>query len=36
MEHDTHHGLAMRQLLREATTVCDHLGGERVTVGLAP
>ncbi|HVC06434.1 MAG TPA: HemK/PrmC family methyltransferase [Solirubrobacterales bacterium] len=36
MEHDTHHGPAMRQLLREATTVRDHLGGERVTVGLAP
>jgi release factor glutamine methyltransferase len=36
MEHDTHHGPAMRELLREATTLRDHMGDERVTVGLAP
>lgn len=36
LEHDTHHGPAMREMLREATTMRDHMGGERVTVGLAP
>jgi len=36
MEHDTHHGPAMRKLLRDATTLQDHMGGERVTVGFAP
>ena len=36
MEHDTHHGPAMRELLREATTMRDYMGDERVTVGLAP
>jgi release factor glutamine methyltransferase len=36
MEHDTHHGPAMRELLREATTLRDYMGDERVTVGLAP
>jgi release factor glutamine methyltransferase len=36
MEHDTHHGPAMRELLRDATTLRDYMGGERVTVGLAP
>ncbi len=36
MEHDTHHGLAMRELLREAETRTDYRGDERVTVGLAP
>ena len=36
MEHDTHHGPAMRELLRDATTLRDHEGDERVTVGLAP
>ncbi|HEX5929149.1 MAG TPA: HemK/PrmC family methyltransferase [Solirubrobacterales bacterium] len=36
MEHDTHHGPAMRELLREATTHQDYEGDERVTVGLAP
>ncbi len=36
LEHDTHHGPAMRQLLREARTLEDHEGAERVTVGLAP
>jgi release factor glutamine methyltransferase len=36
LEHDTHHGPAMRELLRDATTMRDYMGGERVTVGLAP
>jgi release factor glutamine methyltransferase len=36
MEHDTHHGAAMRELLREAETRTDYRGDERVTVGLAP
>ncbi|MGA8745274.1 MAG: HemK/PrmC family methyltransferase [Solirubrobacterales bacterium] len=36
MEHDTHHGPAMREMLREARTIRDHMGGERVTVGFAP
>ncbi|HEX2097209.1 MAG TPA: HemK/PrmC family methyltransferase [Solirubrobacterales bacterium] len=36
MEHDTHHGPAMRELLRDATTLRDYMGDERVTVGLAP
>ncbi len=36
LEHDTHHGPAMRELLREAETRTDYRGGERVTVGLAP
>jgi release factor glutamine methyltransferase len=36
MEHDTHHGPAMRELLREAETRVDYRGDERVTVGLAP
>ena len=36
LEHDTHHGPAMRELLRDATTMQDYMGGERVTVGLAP
>jgi release factor glutamine methyltransferase len=36
MEHDTHHGPAMRDLLRDATTLQDHEGDERVTVGFAP
>jgi release factor glutamine methyltransferase len=36
MEHDTHHGPAMRELLRDATTMRDYMGDERVTVGLAP
>lgn len=35
LEHDTHHGPAMRELLREAETRTDHRGDERVTVGLA-
>ena len=36
LEHDTHHGPAMRELLREAETRVDYRGDERVTVGLAP
>lgn len=36
LEHDTHHGPAMRELLREAVTRTDYRGDERVTVGLAP
>lgn len=36
MEHDTHHGEAMRELLRDATTLQDYEGDDRVTVGLAP
>jgi release factor glutamine methyltransferase len=36
MEHDTHHGPAMRELLRDATTMRDYMGDDRVTVGLAP
>jgi len=36
MEHDTHHGPAMRELLGDAETLRDYEGDERVTVGLAP
>jgi release factor glutamine methyltransferase len=36
LEHDTHHGPAMRLMLREATTMRDYMGDERVTVGIAP
>ncbi len=36
LEHDTHHGPVMRELLREASTRIDYRGDERVTVGLAP
>jgi release factor glutamine methyltransferase len=36
MEHDTHHGPAMRELLTDATTLPDYEGDERVTVGFAP
>jgi len=36
MEHDTHHGSAMREMLRDATTLQDYEGDERVTVGFAP
>ncbi len=36
MEHDTHHGPAMREMLRDAITLQDHEGDERVTVGFAP
>ncbi|HEY2053085.1 MAG TPA: HemK/PrmC family methyltransferase [Solirubrobacterales bacterium] len=36
MEHDTHHGPAMRELLNDAETLRDYEGNERVSVGLAP
>jgi release factor glutamine methyltransferase len=36
LEHDTHHGPAMREMLREAETLRDYEGNERVSVGLAP
>jgi release factor glutamine methyltransferase len=36
MEHDTHHGAAMRELLRDATTLPDYECDDRVTVGFAP
>jgi len=36
MEHDTHHGPVMREMLRDATTMRDYMGDERVTVGVAP
>lgn len=36
MEHDTHHGPAMRELLRDATTLQDYEGDDRVTVGYVP
>lgn len=36
MEHDTHHGPAMRELLGDAITMRDYMGDERVTVGVAP
>jgi release factor glutamine methyltransferase len=32
-EHDTHHGPALREMLSDAETLRDHMGGERVTVG---
>jgi release factor glutamine methyltransferase len=35
LEHDTHHGPTMREMLRDATTMRDYMGGERVTVGFA-
>ena len=36
LEHDTHHGPAMREMLREAETLRDYEGNERVSVGKAP
>jgi release factor glutamine methyltransferase len=36
LEHDTHHGPAMRELLRDAETRRDYAGDQRVTVGAAP
>jgi release factor glutamine methyltransferase len=36
MEHDTHHGSAMREMLRDATTLQDYEGDDRVSVGFAP
>ncbi len=35
-EHDTHHGPVMRELLNEASTLTDYMGGERATVGIVP
>jgi release factor glutamine methyltransferase len=35
-EHDTHHGPTMREMLGEARTLTDYMGGERVTVGVVP
>jgi release factor glutamine methyltransferase len=35
-EHDTHHGPAMREMLADADTRTDYMGGERVTVGIVP
>jgi release factor glutamine methyltransferase len=35
-EHDTHHGPAMREMLADASTRTDYMGGERVTVGTVP
>jgi release factor glutamine methyltransferase len=32
-EHDTHHGPTMREMLADADTRTDYMGGERVTVG---
>lgn len=32
-EHDTHHGPSLREMLSDAETLRDHMGGERVTVG---
>src|SRR6201995_794380 len=36
MEHDTHHGPAMQELLNEAETLRDYEGNERASVGKAP
>ena len=33
LEHDTHHGHVLRELLCDAATLTDYMGGERVTVG---
>lgn len=35
-EHDTHHGPKMREMLADAETRADYMGGERVTVGRVP
>lgn len=35
-EHDTHHGPEMRELLRDAETRVDYMGGERITTGYKP
>ncbi len=35
-EHDTHHGAVMRELLRDAETRVDYMGGERITIGYKP
>ena len=36
LEHDSHHGPTMRELLSDATTMRDYMGEERATVGRAP
>jgi release factor glutamine methyltransferase len=36
LEHDTHHGPAIQELLNEAETLRDYEGNERVSVGKAP
>jgi release factor glutamine methyltransferase len=36
LEHDTHHGSAVRKMLVNADTRLDYCGDERVTVGVAP
>jgi release factor glutamine methyltransferase len=36
MEHDTHHGPAMQEMLTDAETLRDYEGNERVSVGKAP
>jgi len=36
MEHDTHHGPAMQELLNEAETLRDYENNERASVGKAP
>jgi release factor glutamine methyltransferase len=35
-EHDTHHGPTLREMLDDAKTLTDYMGGERVTVGRVP
>ena len=35
-EHDTHHGPMLREMLADASTRTDYMGGERVTVGRVP
>jgi release factor glutamine methyltransferase len=35
-EHDTHHGPMLREMLEDASTRTDYMGGERVTVGRVP
>jgi len=36
LEHDTHHGSAVREMLVNAEIRLDYRGDERVTVGVAP
>jgi release factor glutamine methyltransferase len=36
LEHAPHHSVEMRRLLRDARTLRDARGDERVTVGIAP
>jgi release factor glutamine methyltransferase len=35
-EHDTHHGPTLREMLEDAKTLTDYMGGERVTFGRVP